>query len=103
MTINDLLAFLSDDYRQKLEAKKKKDLLMKEQRKKSLLDFYSGNYVGPGTDGDTYPLHEQLLDARPRLRDQLNKPAFQLNPWQMERYGIPMESLPQNRPRKETI
>ncbi len=103
MTINDLLSWLSDDYRQKLEAKKKKDMLLKEERRKGLLDFYGGNYVGPGSDSDTYPLHEQLLDARPLLRQQLNKPKFPLNQWQLERFGMPLESLPQNRPRKEII
>lgn len=103
MTLNDLLSWLSDDYRQKLEAKKKKDMLLKEERRKSLLDYYGGNYVGPGSDSDTYPLHEQLLDARPKLRDLLNKPSYPVNQWQMERFGIPLDSLPHHKPRKETI
>lgn len=103
MTINDLLAFLSDDYRQKLEAKKKKNELLKEERRKSLMEFYKGNFISPGTDSEPYPLHDQLLDARPKLREQLHKPAFPVNQWQMERFGIPLDSLPHNKPRKETI
>ncbi len=90
MTLNDLFAWLSDDYRQKLEAKKR----LQEERKKSLLEFYSGNYVGPGSDSDPYPLHEQLLDARPRLREMLNKPSIPVNQWELERYGVPKGMFP---------
>ena len=90
MTLNDLLAYLSDDYRQKLEAKKR----LQEERRKGLLEYYRGNYVGPGSDSDTYPLHEQLLDARLRFRDALNKPPPAVNQWQLEKFGVPQGTFP---------
>jgi len=70
MNLNDLFAWMSDDYRQKLEAKNKS----KEARRKMMLEHYRNNYEGAGSDSEAVPLHSQWREKWPKLFDALNKP-----------------------------
>ena len=69
MNLNDLLSWLSDDYRQKLDAKKQ----AKEARRQMLLRHYSNNYEGPRDDSTGVPLHHQWEEKWPRLFQELKK------------------------------
>ena len=101
MTINDLLAWLSDDYAKKLDAKRQKEILAKLKRldllgpgpesafrdKRGALNLQG--YDGIYTDALPYSMEQQLMERAPRLKNQMQQPSPKVNQYFLEQFWTP--------------